>query len=658
MKNKLATNQVRLSVTFLVLFAQAAFASLSPLKEAEDLRQADAPAIVAACRSSSARERAAVAVALGRIQKPESVNCLLTLAQDSNLRVARAAVFALGQLGWKSEFSGGRETELVEKLVPLLANKKLTAWVVEALGKLGLANTPALVTEQLQSQDESVKIEALLALYRHRLVQRVRNPDAKPADLPQDTIDKMLALAKDKNAEIRKTFAYVFMRVKDARAVVALKSLLHEKNELTRLYAVSGLKVAGADATKGDLLAATADASFRVRTAALETLLALGAVDGIDSRLAKDPSFHVRVLFTQAMSKAKNLAALQPLLKDPSVTVRVEAFKALVELQPNQMSRTFDLAFADAAWPMREAAVDASAALGATQESFLSKALTDRSNYVTSRAVAAFSAIKTPSAFEILKKYLFSSDLLERAEAVTGALERDEPEIVGLLWDSYKASPGVRWAYTRLLMVQKFAKVVNEKTTSLLVQAFRDEDPDVSLAAATELAKRGIEVPVRATAPPTMTPYRGDYVSSNTLVAFDTSKGKMLIRLFPEEAPIHCANFVGLIKRGYFNGADWYRVVSNFVVQGGGSNSPAYADANDYMMRAENSERRYERGTLGAPRNDGFDTANSDIFITHEETPHLNGQYTIFGKVVSGLDVIDRLERGDVIRRAIVRQLR
>jgi peptidyl-prolyl cis-trans isomerase B (cyclophilin B) len=94
---------------------------------------------------------------------------------------------------------------------------------------------------------------------------------------------------------------------------------------------------------------------------------------------------------------------------------------------------------------------------------------------------------------------------------------------------------------------------------------------------------------------------------------------------------------------------------SNFVVQGGDPEHTGWGDAG-YALRAEINEERYLRGTLGMPRSAGFDTGGCQIFVTHIPTPHLDGLYTVFGRVFEGLDVVDAIERGDTIRRAYVRE--
>jgi cyclophilin family peptidyl-prolyl cis-trans isomerase/HEAT repeat protein len=127
----------------------------------------------------------------------------------------------------------------------------------------------------------------------------------------------------------------------------------------------------------------------------------------------------------------------------------------------------------------------------------------------------------------------------------------------------------------------------------------------------------------------------------------NTDKGSFTIELLPDEAPLNVDNFVQLAQSGYFNNVTFHRVVPNFVVQGGdprgdGNGGPGY------QIRCEINEVPYERGAVGMALS-GKDTGGSQWFVTHSPQPHLDGGYTVFGRVREGMDVVDRITRGDVI---------
>jgi len=139
----------------------------------------------------------------------------------------------------------------------------------------------------------------------------------------------------------------------------------------------------------------------------------------------------------------------------------------------------------------------------------------------------------------------------------------------------------------------------------------------------------------------------GPSVSPHAFI--ETAKGTIEIELSVLDAPQTAQNFITLARKGYFEGLQIHRVVPNFVIQGGdprgdGSGGPGYS------IRDELNDRPYVRGTVGMALS-GPDTGGSQFFITHSPQPHLDAKYTVFGHVVSGMDVVDRIQQLDVIQR-------
>jgi cyclophilin family peptidyl-prolyl cis-trans isomerase len=131
-------------------------------------------------------------------------------------------------------------------------------------------------------------------------------------------------------------------------------------------------------------------------------------------------------------------------------------------------------------------------------------------------------------------------------------------------------------------------------------------------------------------------------------VEMRTARGVLRIRLDCPQAPLTCLSFIQLAGQGFFNGLTFHRVVPDFVIQGGdprgdGEGGPGYT------IRDEINQRPYLRGTVGMAL-DWADTGGSQFFITHAPAPHLNAKYTVFGRVIGGMDVVDQIQEGDVIR--------
>lgn len=139
-------------------------------------------------------------------------------------------------------------------------------------------------------------------------------------------------------------------------------------------------------------------------------------------------------------------------------------------------------------------------------------------------------------------------------------------------------------------------------------------------------------------------------------VSIETDRGTISIDLFPEFAPVTVNNFVTLAKDGFYDGVTFHRVISNFMVQGGdptgtGMGGPGY----NFKDEFSGNPLTHETGSLSMA-NAGPGTNGSQFFITHSPQPHLNGKHTVFGKVTSGQDVVDRIVQGDVMLKVTVEE--
>ena len=131
------------------------------------------------------------------------------------------------------------------------------------------------------------------------------------------------------------------------------------------------------------------------------------------------------------------------------------------------------------------------------------------------------------------------------------------------------------------------------------------------------------------------------------------SGGEIRIEFYPDDAPKTVENFVTLAKQGFYNGLAFHRVVPDFVVQGGdpkgnGTGGPGYT------IKAEFNKRKHVRGTLAMARSQHPDSAGSQFYITYGATPHLDGNYTVFGQVVTGMEHVDRIKQGDRMKSVVI----
>jgi peptidylprolyl isomerase len=136
------------------------------------------------------------------------------------------------------------------------------------------------------------------------------------------------------------------------------------------------------------------------------------------------------------------------------------------------------------------------------------------------------------------------------------------------------------------------------------------------------------------------------------LLTLETTKGKIVIRLRADLAPKHAERLKTLAKEGFYNNVPFHRVIAGFMAQtGDGQRGDGTGGSKYPNLPAEFSNVPFKRGIVGmARRGDSIHSANSQFFIMYGEVPSLNGQYTVVGEVVSGMDVVDKLKRGEPVR--------
>jgi len=136
---------------------------------------------------------------------------------------------------------------------------------------------------------------------------------------------------------------------------------------------------------------------------------------------------------------------------------------------------------------------------------------------------------------------------------------------------------------------------------------------------------------------------------SETRAAIETRFGNIEIRFFPEVAPNHVSNFIELSKKGFYDGTTFHRVIPGFMIQGGDPNSKNPDRSSHgmggpgYMIKAEFNNKPHKRGTLSMARSSNPDSAGSQFFICVADSSFLDKQYTVFGEVVSGMEVVDKI---------------
>ena len=136
---------------------------------------------------------------------------------------------------------------------------------------------------------------------------------------------------------------------------------------------------------------------------------------------------------------------------------------------------------------------------------------------------------------------------------------------------------------------------------------------------------------------------------SNPIVTFEMEDGSVFkAELYPDVAPNTVNNFLSLVKKGFYDGLIFHRVISGFMIQGGdpegkGIGGPGYSIFGEFTANGFRNDLSHEKGVLSMARAMAPNSAGSPFFIMHEYSPHLDGQYAAFGKIIEGQDVVDKI---------------
>jgi cyclophilin family peptidyl-prolyl cis-trans isomerase/HEAT repeat protein len=565
--------------------------------------------------------RARVALAIGRLQDSTAVPVLTPLLNDTNLEVRREVVFALGQIGHRSARTA---------LESALANSdaETARLAIEALGKLGdKAATPRIV-EQLKSKDAQRRGEAAIALWR----------------LADSTaLEPLLRAHEDPDAEVRWRVLYALEKIASPQRIVLVAATHTEETSwLVRAYATR---------TIGRQKATRGNAYLFQRLADTEVPVVVNAIRGI--QLVADTTY------------AGGLAALTRMLEHAHPYVRVSAATALGDRFPWVAADSASKANALTQLKARVADPDP-ATRGAVARALMLRegdavlravepVLADGNLYARIGALSGFTGLSPASARELL---------LERLGPGTAVLERmTAAELLGTI-GAREALPRLRdgLADTSALFVAAVAgaleALADTMSIPLLTETYADRAGDVDADARTSIrdALRGLGATELADSLAKQQPAPKSKAGSDASFAvgsdargaiLHTERGDIEIAFYNAEATQTVKNWVRLVERGWFNATAFHRVVPNFVIQDGdptgtGSGGPGYT------IRCEYNRLKYEPGMVGMALS-GKDTGGSQWFITHSPQPHLNGRYTIFARVVRGMEVVNQITQGDRI---------
>ena len=287
----------------------------------------------------------------------------------------------------------------------------------------------------------------------------------------------------------------------------------------------------------------------------------------------------------------------------------------------------------------------------------------DRADMLALPAVIdALAKAQIPDLQEVIKPFLdFHDPVVLRSAVAAYKPQPGSREPWGPLAQAYKTAAEIGAVETTVAILNSLEPWVKEGTVQdALRLALHDRQRNARIAAARLLRLAGAgQVPENpGAAEGAATELACNVLATarkdRTTAVIETARGNIELELFREDAPLTVANFESLAKRGFYDGLSFMRVVPFFVIQGGDPRNDQEGGPG-YSIRCEINMRPYERGSVGMALS-GKDTGGSQFFITLAPQPHLDGRYTCFGRVISGMQVAERIVPGDRIKKVTIHE--
>jgi cyclophilin family peptidyl-prolyl cis-trans isomerase/HEAT repeat protein len=609
---------------------------------------ADDGSLVAGLVDRSPSVRDVAASGLARLADAQGVTALASrvdLEEDDG--VLATILFALGQRG-----AATGSTEVASAaLRPHVTheNPDVREAAVTALGRLADDGETEMLVQALGDRDARVRGAAALALFRldGRRYEHVRH--AAEEMLEWRDVALIATARGDGDVDVRWRAVYAMAGVRTRPQLAAgLREALVDPEPLCRLFALRGMRALAADGvgTKADIArdagAWLDDEDPRVVVEAVRCLARAGDPDRLAALLAdpRRPTL-VRVAAAEALrerlggkdvdaaTRASRCAAALPVAqRDASAMLRREAATLIAHRAPDALARAALAALAGSPDPRdRERAARLLADGVLADEALLERLLADPVPVVVATALEAG-----------------ADDPAARTARLVDALASDDPAV---LTAAAQAAEPQALEGTAPPDLMRALAAAHERTVAPEMKEARQAlrkalgmPPDVVPPAsppAGRLLERLVALDAKARTDP------------HPRVRLATARGDVDLVLDRVAAPRHVASFLELAEAGFYDGLDFHRVVPDFVVQGLDPRGDGWGTGGR-RLPDEFGPRPFLTGTLGMPHAGEPHTGGCQVFLTHLPTPHLDGAYTAFGHVVAGLDVVQQLEIGDVVR--------
>ena len=623
------------------------------------------PDLVALLDDAEPQLRRRAALAIGRVGLGEGVTSLIDRLADPEVEVRQMSAFAQGLIG---------DPAATHALVQALQDPspRVQGRAAQALGRIGAAVAAEPIGDMVRAHVTAafdVDPEDL-SYPQPDAVEAFRLGLYALADL--DAFEPLArTILKEDGQPILWWWpvAYALERLNDPRAFDALTTLAGVQGSVGVALAARGLGALG-DPAAIETLVALLDPDRRDARVMASALRALGEI--ADTRAAPalerfvlTPGLDPTLLFetVEALGQLRSRDASNvyiELITHPWAPLRATALWALARSDPDSFMLVLSGLAPDPDWTVRAALAQALEAVDPDVATYrLTLMLTDEDKRVLPSVLSSLVSHRAPNVVSVLLEQLRNEDVVVRKTAarLLSGLERAGADEA--LAEAYRVALTDPSYVARAAALDALATYGGPLARETLRAALDDPDWAVRVRAVQRLDELEPGGDHGARIRPAPGRRRVDYADPQLVmpsvsphVYIETEHGTIEIELNVLDAPLTSDNFITLARSGFFDGLTFHRVVPNYVVQGGDPRSDSEGGPG-YTVRDELSGTPYLRGTVGMAL-DWEDTGGSQFFITHSPQPQLDGRYTVFGRVVDGMEAVDQIRRGDVIQRVLV----
>ena len=572
------------------------------------------------------RYRSESVLALASLQDSSSINALGKMLTDESQAVRASAAFAIGQINSSSgekllvealqrEKDRSIRNELIESygkvtphwnLLPAVKGSLLSERVSWSIYRAGLRGKANAFLDSIAAIILMSSPKADLRLGAAHYFSRT----SKGFEKLQEVI--INAAKTDSSAEVRMASTLALGKIVSDSSLSAIRHVLKSDEDYrVRVSAVRALRTFSFEKTQSHLISALDDKNINVAVASSEVILS-----AIDKRTWK--------------------GILRFCRHASDIHVRANLYAGLLAVSENkEIAEEVVRAYQDTLDPYGKAAFLSALSHSVMSFGFISEQLFSSDiPVIKSSAASAIVSINHRKNFDNLLKEKF-------ATIYRKAIDGGDPAVIAIV-SSALADSTLGYKDT----IKDITFLIEARKRLSLPEHIESIVPLDAAIAYLKGEKRNDSSPRNTFNHPIDWKIVKSIPNDQTAL-ISTTKGDIVVRLFVEDAPGSVANFVSLINTRYYEGNFVHRVVPNFVVQAGCKRGDGYG-SEDYSVRSEFSRIRYTTGSLGMA-SAGKDTEGTQWFITHSATPHLDGAYSIFGEVATGMDVVHSLEVGDRI---------